>query len=618
MAAFDNEKGLDELFGGKKFVDPFLVRSNLYLPKDWFSALDFALYLSIKFPLYTQAVRRTVSHFITDIQFDGEKGDTRERDDMKGYLIDDLELLEALQQAGMELMIYGNAFARIHYPFDRYLVDRRNGGYRLYAVSSFPPDSISYNASDMTYKVPDPTKRHIPGNSDTVDLEFMDRPSHDPSRIKIRFIDPKRMLINMNFVSGTKEYIWRFDEFFRADIKSGQKIYQVNETPADMLRAISKDQDFVFDPGAIFHFSNPYLTGLSNNGWGIPNILLNYNNIHQLQVYRCINEAVGQDYILPFRLISPAASGQAGGADAAAATNLGRWQAAMAQLIDRKRKDPTALFTVPFPVTYQELGGNGKALAPVELIKQQEDSMLDAFGLPAELAHGTLQYQQVPNAIRTFQNTFLHIPRGFNRFTKWVVKNICDYLEREQMDVILQMPTVADDMESKQIGLQLAAGGEISRETAYRPFNINNPIQESIRRAKEDLEIQEAKQKEQEKFERKMTLGSASQVVDAMVQAQGGSAPPGGGAPPMQGGGAAPMPAAPNGGQAVTPLDIEQQAEEMAQQLLQIPDNGERRKQMMQIKASNPTLYAVVQRKMEDARQQGASEGRKAVSQPQQ
>ena len=32
---------------------------------------------------------------------------------------------------------------------------------------------------------------------------------------------------------------------------------------------------------------------------------------------------------------------------------------------------------------------------------------------------------------------------------------------------------------------------------------------------------------------------------------------------------------------------------------------------MMQIEASNPTLYAVVKRHMEEIRQQGASQGRK-------
>lgn len=76
------------------------------------------------------------------------------------------------------------------------------------------------------------------------------------------------------------------------------------------------------------------------------------------------------------------------------------------------------------------------------------------------------------------------------------------------------------------------------------------------------------------------------------------------------------MPPPQNGG-AVTPLDIEQQGAEQAQQMLQIQDTGERRKALMQIKASNPTLYAVVQRKMEDMRQEGASQGRKMAGQPQ-
>lgn len=616
MGYLDESEGLSTLFGNKKFADPYLTASNTYIPTNWFTALEFALYLAVKFPLYTAAARRTVAHFITDIKFDGTSGSEQERRDMKGYLMEDLDVFGWFLQAGLEMMVYGNAFGYVYYPFDRYLVDQRNGRYRLYSVTSFDPTLTSYNAKEMKYTVPDPTQTDLPPESRAkVSLKFVDHDSHDPTRIKLRLIDPKRVLINMNFISGNKEFVWQFEDFFKSDVLSGNRIYQVNDTPMDMLKAISKGQDFVFNQGSIFHFCCPFISGISNNGWGIPNILLNYNNIHQLQVYRCINEAVGQDYILPFRLISPAASGQGGGADIASTTHLGRWHAAMTQLIQHKRKDPTALFTVPFPVTYQELGGNGKALAPVELIKQQEDSTLDAFGLPAELWHGTLQYQQVPNAIRTFQNSFTYIPRAFNKAIKWLVKDICGYLKRPQMDVLISPPSVADNMENKQIGLQLASGGEISRATAYSPFNIDDPVRESILRAKEDIEIQKAKQKEQDNFEREMTLGSANQVVDAMLQQQQGD----GGAPPPGGGGGAPpaagMPPAPPGGQAVTPLDIEQQGEEMAQQMLSIQDNGERRKALNQIKASNPVLYAVVQRKMEDMRQQGASQGRKSVGQ---
>lgn len=54
-----------------------------------------------------------------------------------------------------------------------------------------------------------------------------------------------------------------------------------------------------------------------------------------------------------------------------------------------------------------------------------------------------------------------------------------------------------------------------------------------------------------------------------------------------------------------------QEAEDTAQQLLQIQDNGERSKQLQAIKQSDETLYALVKQKMEEMRSQGASEGRK-------
>ena len=173
------------------------------------------------------------------------------------------------------------------------------------------------------------------------------------------------------------------------------------------------------------------------------------------------------------------------------------------------------------------------------------------------------------------------------------------------------LPSMADDLEKRHIWMQLASGGEISRATAYRAFNIDNPLEEAKRRAQEDIAIQELKEKENRDFERKMTLGSGDQVVEAMLQAQGGEgAPP----PPPQGGGSggAAPPGAPDG---MTPLDIEQQAEQTAMQFLQIQDVGERQKAMAQVRATNPTLHAVVKQKMEEIRAQGAAQGRKSVGQ---
>lgn len=605
----------EPLFYGKKFNDPFVLNSNMYIPKDFYTALDFALYLAIKNPVYTQAARRTVAHFITDIGFTGKTGSESEQRDLKGFLVDELGLLEACLQGGMEERIYGNGFCRIHFPFHRYLLDRRNG-YRLISVDAFNPDEMTYNYKELKYKVPDPATAHLPADQRKfIELEFVDRASHNTSDIKLTFIKPQQMMLQMNYVSGKTEYIYKFDEFFRSDIEAGQKIYQVNSTPLDMLEAISKGNDFKFEQDAIFHFKNPFISGVSNNGWGIPDILLNYSAIHQMQVLHCINEAVGLDYMLPCRILSPTPNSSQGGGDAATSMNLGPWMHAMQQIISAKRKDPVSLHAIPFPVNYQEIGGDGKNLAPVELLKNQTDTVLDSAGFPAELWHSSLTVQQVPTALRLFESTWVHLHRRLNGFVKWVSRNVLDYMQREQQGVKLMLPSIADDLEQKHIYLQMASGGEMSRKTAFKPFNVEDPVEEAERRAREDIEIEKAKQKVQDEYEREMTLGSANQVVDAMVQAQGGSGGPPTG--PPQGGGGPGMPPPQNGG-SVTPLDIEQQGEEQAQQMLQIQDTGERRKALMQIKASNPTLYAVVQRKMEDMRQQGASQGRKAAGQPQQ
>ena len=455
----------------------------------------------------------------------------------------------------------------------------------------------------MTYQVPDPKSTEPIEVRPKVNFEFIDRKSNDSDRIKVRFIDPCRMILQMNNISGTIDYIYRFEEFFKADIKQGNKIYQVNETPKEMLQAIRRDQDFCFNSDSIFHMANNFISGISYNGWGIPPILLNYQSMHDAAVLRCLNEAIGLDYMIPIRVITPAASGQGAGMDAAASINLGPWTAMAKEFIKNKRQDPTAMHVLPFPVTYQEFGGNGRSLAPTELIKLYDDKMLSEAGFPIEVFNMSLQMQVMPTAIRAFEATYIHLQRKLSNMVKWVNKKIRDYQELEQLDVKLALPSVADDMEKRHIWLQLAAGGEVSRETAYKAFSIDSAVEEAKRRAEEDIEIQKIKAKVQSDFEREMTIGSVNQTLDAMMQQQQ-APPPGAAMPPASGGG---------GGQqaGVTPLDIMQQAEEQAMQLLQIEDNGERRRAMNDLRATNPQLHAIVKQKMEEIRSQGASEGRK-------
>jgi hypothetical protein len=499
---------------------------------------------------------------------------------------------------------YGNGFLRLHFPFDRVLIDHRDGKYKEYALPMFGND-VKYDYKSMKYDVPDPLTFHKPKDQRTrVKLDFIDRPSRDKDRIKLRKIDPRQIVLQHAFLSGKTQVLYRFEPEFVTLIRNSV-MFQVNETPMSMLKAIAMEQDFLFNEGQVFHFRAPTISGVSNFGWGMPETIANYRHIHQLQVLRKIDEVVGLDYMLPFRLFSPVSNTQAN--DPMNYMLLSRWGNEIKEIIKRRRADPFAMHALPFPVSYQEFGAQGKSLAPKELVEYHNNTLLDAMGYPAELFKGSLQVQQVPTAVRLFENSFHFIHQNFDRILKWVTKRILDYIGQAQMGVSLQLPRIADNLEKQNVYMQLAAGAEIPRSIAYAPFGITDPIEAAKQRAQEDIAIKKEQNKLQADFEREQSVGSMDSLMAAQAQQNGGGG----------GNGSSPAGPANAGGAAgnVSPLDIQQQAEEMAAKWLQLPI-GERRKEMDNVRATNPNLHAMAKQKMEEMRSQAGSAGVQQLSQP--
>ena len=581
------------------FADPFLLPSSTAIPTELQSALDFCLFLYYLNPLYRRASTRVISHFVTDIDFVGKDGDQDERDEFKKFLIDDLDIFGALLEVGQEWSCYGNSFLRLHLPFDRVLVDHRNGKYKEYSLPMFGGD-VKYDYKAMKYDVPDPTTFDRPKEKRSrVKLDFIDRPSRDKSRIKLRKIDPRQIVLQHSFMSGKQQMIYRFEPEWVTMIKNSI-MYQVNETPMSMLKAIALEQDFLFNEGQVFHFKSPTISGVSNYGWGLPETIANFRHIHQLQVLRKIDESVGLDYMMPFRMFHPVASGQAG--DPMNYMLLNRWGSEIREVIKQRRLDPFAIHALPFPVSYQEFGAQGKSLAPKELVEYHNNVLLDAMGYPAELFKGSLQVQQIPTAVRLFENSFHFVHQGFDRIVKWVSGRICDYIGQQRLETSLQLPRLADDLERQRVYMQLAAGAEIPRSVAYGPFGIKDPVEAAKQRAQEDIEIQKEQMKLQADFERQQQMGSMDSILAQQAQ-QGGAV------------GSSPAGMSTSSGSDMNPLDIQNKAAEMAQQWLQLPV-GERQKQMAAVRTSNPNLHAMAKQKMEEMRSQAESQGRQGLSQP--
>lgn len=481
---------------------------------------------------------------------------------------------------------YGNGFARLHLPFDRFLIDARTP--TSYALDYFGREA-KYHYQSLTYSVPDPLHE-----GRRVNLPFRDQPSRDPSRIRLVRLNPRLVTIRHNILSTFSEYIYRFDPEFVSDVKKG-RLYVVNETPLAMLRAIKNSHDFAFDGGTVFHLKAPTVSGISNSGWGIPGTIANYRNLHQLQVYRKIDEAVGLDYMLPFRLFSPAA--QPGNNQSFDMMLSSYWSGEIQKIIKNRRADKFAMHSMPFPVTYQEFGAQGKTLSPKDMMEFQTSAMLDGMGYPQELFKGSLTWMQVPTAMRLFENSFMFLHCGFNNLTGWASRRIRSYLNQPQMKITLQRPSMADSLERKQLIFQLGAMGEISRETAYNSLGIDDVVGEMRKRMEEDTEIQREQMRMQQNFQREVESGSLM-APDPADGAQAGGTQPGG-----------------TSSGTATPVDTQGQAQSLAQYWLSLQSDGERRQAMNAVKTQSPSLYALAKETMAQLRSQGASQGRAAVEQ---
>lgn len=573
-----------------KFGDPFMAPSWSIMPDNIRSLLDICRFLYLRSPEYAQVGRRVVSYFLTDVEFIGTKsGDKREQEEMRDWLREGIGLWNHQMELGLDENCYGNAFGRIHRPFNRFLLIPTDNGTAEISVSQFP--DAQYNWTDVTYTINDPTRsHHSPRSRRKIKVDFIDRVARDINRISLRRIDPAYVYIQHADRSGRYQIVERFQPFFEAAIKRGD-LWQVNETPIPQLEAISKSGDFLYNEGEVFHLKAPCISGISNGGWGLPSILANYPNLHQISVYRRIDEAIGLDFMLPFRIFFPQMTGSGGSIDAHAnVASMGIWKEMLQKMVRDRRQDPTTIHSQPFPVGFQEVGASGKTLTPKENIDWQTNAMLNAAGYPANLYNGDMTVQQIPSSLRLFENNWQYLPWNFNRHLQWVVRTMLDFMGRERMSVKSTVPRFIDSIENNNVLLQLAAGGEFPRALAYKAFGVRDPVEAAAQRVQEDVDIATRT----EKIKR-----------DAAQAANGSLA----GDPSQGGAGGAPS------GVGYTPMQQAERAQQEAQRLLQIPQDGDRQKELRALQSQDDALYALVKQKMEEMRNAARSQGGQQVAQ---
>jgi hypothetical protein len=570
--------------GSWKFPNPFFDIASEYVPNDINQILEWCEYLYLTMGTYRSASRRVVRYFLTEIVLEGESD--AERQDFESFLDDDLHILSELAQIGDDFMTYGNVFVSLFFPFERFLI--------------CPKCHITYHIETLPYKFKSDSLQFIATcKKCQYEGPFNHEDRRSPNRKGVRLIrwNPKQIRLRVHPVSGEIEYYWEIPGDFIKKLRDGKPFY-LNSTPWSIIKCLKKKKVaglnsdnhlFKFNSDSIYHMRETSLAGIPIIGWGIPPIIPNFKLAYYIQVLRRFDEAIALDYIVPHRILYPQSAPGAGAGDPLSLQSMRQFVGHMQSMVKQHRNDPTAVQVAPYPIGYELLGGEGKQLTPKEQIAMAVDELLNALGYPAELYKGSLQIQVLPVALRLFEKSWGVLVDGFNDLINWVTDRIARHFLWGDMSGKLRSVTLADDLERKALSLQAAAGMDISKTTAYRPFGIDY-MEEQDRVVEEQQAVAKLQQQA-------MAESQAQQGLEG--GAEGGG----------EGGGGADM------SMGATPGDVHQQAQQLAQQLLLQTPESLRRGELIKIKHSNPTLHALVLQEMDNMRQEMGRQGQAMVHQ---
>jgi len=640
MTSFYSPMGVSRIAGtgmSEPFPDPFLDIATLNMPRNLRNALYWCEYIYMSHGTYRMALERVISYFLRDIEFgDSEVGDEEQEKWLK-FMHETADVMTHLQCSLRNRMCYGNDFTSIVVPFKRFLVCPRCGvEYTLETVYNTPEFQFAWE--DMQFVATCPSCKT--GTGYRGKWKVVDRTDNLEDRLHIKHWNPHEIEILHDYYTDETAYLWRIPEDYKAQVRKGN-LYHLERVPLPVLEAIRNNLMFRFNDGVIYHMKEPTLAGIRNRGWGIPRTLSNFRIIYYVQVLRRYNEAIALDYVIPFRLITPAprpGAGAGGGAlsqqmmDPLLSFSGADFRSQVNAMLRRRRRDPASWHVLPFPVQYQLLGGDASRLAPRDLLDQGTEQMLNDAGIPVELYRGSLQIQSAPPALRLFEATWHHLVHDANAWLQWFVRQVSQVMNWEPVNARLRRVTIADDVQAQMMQLQLMMGQQLSGTTGFKALGLDWKAeqkqigQEALFQAEQQAKVQEML--DQAGFAAEIAKGQPAGGAPGAPAgaAPGGAAgaPPGGGGAPAGGGQSQAAPGMPMAGPVsqylasmgantpVQPQDMLAAAETLAQQLLGLPE-GQKDSELRLLKTKNEVMHSLVVAKLDQIRRQARMAGGQQV-----
>jgi hypothetical protein len=471
--------------------------ASLAMPKSPQYALRWAEFIHSAQGVLRAACKRVLSYHITDVEIAGDRLGDDEKEKYEEFLSGPFDVLRCLHEVGGDAIIYGSSFTSVVSTFRRRLrCPKCFSEWPLSTVRDYT--DFHFEWTNFAFHATCPAC-HFRGDwGKPVDQRA------GPDGIRIKRWNPHEIEINWDTISGDTEFFWRIPPDYANQIRMGRP-WQLERCPWEIVQAIKANRYFRFGKDAVFHIYESAPAGIRNRGWGIPSAIANFRQAWYCQILHRFNEAIALDYVIPFRVITPAPrGGDPASADPVLSTSLGSFTSRVMSMLRRRRKDPAAWNVCPVPLQYQALGGEAKNLVPKDLLDQGLEILLNNSLVPVELYKGSLSIKADPMGLRLFESMWTHLVHQLNAWLGFLAGKLADMLSWEPAELRLTPVTFADDLEKAQARLQLAMGNQISKTTAFKPLDIE--YRDEIRKM---LEEQLVQAEEQAKFEDPAAFESA-------------------------------------------------------------------------------------------------------------
>ena len=556
----------------QRYPDPFFADySHLRLPKSIGAAFNYAHYFFLFDPVISPILRKRAEYVVTEVVYNSDDTDLVEK--YRVLYDETLHIKDFLLRVAYDLSVYGNAFASVFFPVKKLLVCPS-------CKETKSVDAWEYQIDEtLDFKIRCACGFH--GKA-----LIRERLLRRSKRIGLILWDPRNITITPTGL-GDYEYMLTIPANLQARISVGHR-KTLETVPQDFITCVRTKRKMKFKKEGLFHLRSATVSSSQYSGWGIPAIFSAFKNSFLLQTIRKANEVTALEFVHPIRILYPGKDAQAGpmpGQYGGTTIKPSEFTDKVSNIFRRKRRDPTEPFVSPFPLGYQEIGGNGRALYMLQEFKELSELTSISLGMPPALSFGNASYSSASVSMRMLENQFLNDHTQLEKLLGWTTKKISSVMEWPYIKLGLTEFKMADDLARMGFMAQLIGQGKLGSNRLLG--HLGTTFAEELESMKKEAEA------EGELFLiRQVATSRAQAQAEALMgkeqmefnNAYGQQQPPQeGGQPPPEGQG-------PPGGQPPPP-------EQMAQQILQLPEEqrGQFMAQLQQAGAPPEYLQAVQQ-----------------------